>query len=144
MAKTGEFEKIAEFLKDMLKTLELFQKVVSRFEPSRARSWDHLYNALEFFYVDVIDFALITVKHYRTSATSMSSNQGYACMLILPENNLRKLRKAFGGDFGNVVSNMARHLDSVSPVMHPAARSQDNQGYEDGMLTTLGSWWKTN
>lgn len=139
IAKTGEFEKIEEFLKDMLKTLELFQQVVSRFEPSRARSWDHLYNALEFFYVDVIDFALITVKHYRTSPTSMSTQLGFLCMLILPENNLRKLRKAFCGDFGNVISNMARHLDSVSPVMHSNALSQSNQGYQDGRLPALGS-----
>lgn len=66
-----EFDKIDSSLSDILGKLKLFRGYEDHFKPSASKSWDHLYNALANFYVDVIDFTLISAKRYRTGTMSM-------------------------------------------------------------------------
>lgn len=70
MSAADEAGKIEGFLKDMLEKLNLFQQLEAHFQSSSAESWRLLYSALTDFYVDVIDFTLITAKHYRSNIFS--------------------------------------------------------------------------
>lgn len=63
---SDEFSKIDTALSDMLGQLELFRRFEEHFKPAVSKSWDHLYDALGRFYIDVIDFTLIAAKRYRT------------------------------------------------------------------------------
>lgn len=56
----------------MLEKLQLFEEVEQHFRTSNSSCWwDLLYNALANVYVDVINFMLVTAKHYRSSTISM-------------------------------------------------------------------------
>lgn len=66
-----DFGKIDTFLTDILEKLVIFRGFEEHFKPTTSKSWRHLYDALASFYVDVIDFVLITAKHYRSSSISM-------------------------------------------------------------------------
>lgn len=72
MSVADEAWKIQGFLRDILQTLVLFQEIEANFKPSPGNSWGDLYDALAYFYADVIDFALMTAKHYRSSIFGMS------------------------------------------------------------------------
>lgn len=71
MSMADEASKIDGFLQDMLGKLKLFQEIESHFKPSPRKSWDLLYSALTNFYISVIDFTLVTAKHYRSNISSM-------------------------------------------------------------------------
>lgn len=65
-----DFGKIGGFLSDMLGKLEIFRGFEEHFKPAPNKSWDHLYDALANFYIDVIDFTLVAAKYYRRGAFS--------------------------------------------------------------------------
>lgn len=77
-----DFGKIDTFLKDMLGNLETFRGFEEHFQPSASKSWSHLYDALVCFYIDVINFVLITAKHYRSSTISMNHPLFIFCCLF--------------------------------------------------------------
>lgn len=62
---------INHFLTDILGKLEIFRGFEEHFKPSTSRSWSHLHDARASFYIDVINFVLITAKHYRSSSISI-------------------------------------------------------------------------
>lgn len=75
MSVAEEAGKIDGFLKDVLEKLNHFQQLEDHFKSCARQSWDHLYNALANFYVDVINFTLITAKHYRSRTYSKCPHQ---------------------------------------------------------------------
>lgn len=46
------------------------------------------------------------------------------------EHMLRRLWRTFDGDFGDIISNMKRHLESVAPAVQLAAMKESTQHYE--------------
>lgn len=79
---TDDFGKIDSFLTDMLAKLDIFRGFEEHFKPSASQSWQHLYDALASFYVDVIEFLLITAKHYRSSTISMPLELFLSCRIF--------------------------------------------------------------
>ncbi|KAL0634818.1 hypothetical protein Q9L58_006251 [Maublancomyces gigas] len=113
---SDEFSKIDTALSDMLRQLELFRKFEEHFKPSASKSWDHLYDALGMLYIDVIDFTLIAAKRYRTGTLVYT---------------MRRVVRTFDSDFGDVMSSMKRHLDSIVPAAQLAGLTQSKAQYQD-------------
>lgn len=127
-----EAGKIEGFLKDVLDKLNLFQGVEDHFKSCGSGSWDLLYTALTNFYVDVINFTLITAKHYRARTYSKWFPPLYNFLLIFVEQLSRRIWKSFDADFGDVISEMKRHLDSIPPAVQLAA-IKENRGHHEGI-----------
>lgn len=50
--------------------------------------------------------------------------------LTVVEHLARRIWKTFDADFGDVISEMKRHLDSISPAVQLAAIKQSHQQHE--------------
>lgn len=78
-----DFTKIDNFLTDVLGKLEIFRGFEEHFKPSVSKSWSQLYDALASYYIYVINFVLITAKHYRISSISMYLSVFFWCCILL-------------------------------------------------------------
>lgn len=145
MSVADEAAKIEGFLKDVLEKLNLFQQLEDHFLSCGSQSWDHLHNALANFYVDVINFTLITAKHYRSRTYSRWLHLSRRLLpLIILEHLFRRIWKTFDADFGDVISEMQRHLDSVPPAVQLAAIKENHQQQAGIMILNVFATIKTN
>lgn len=145
MSVADEAAKIEGFLKDVLEKLNLFQQLEDHFMSYGSQSWDHLHNALAKFYVDVINFTLVTAKHYRSRTYSRWLHLSRCLLLVMIlEHLLRRIWRTFDADFGDVISEMKRHLESVPPAVQLAAIQENHQQHAGIMIPNILATIKTN